>query len=85
MPMIAPLVLTPGAPRPEHLLVGDSQSMREVEQEILLTAGDDITVLITGESGAGKELVAQSIHRNSKRAGGAIQGDQLRLAHRNAA
>jgi len=44
--------------------------MREVEQEILLTAGGDITVLITGESGAGKELVAQSIHRYSKRAGG---------------
>jgi transcriptional regulator with GAF, ATPase, and Fis domain len=44
--------------------------MREVEQEILLTAGGDITVLITGESGAGKELVAQSIHRYSKRTGG---------------
>src|SRR5262245_26006186 len=70
MPMIAPLTLTPSATTPERLLLGDSQSMREVEQEILLTAGGDITVLITGESGAGKELVAQSIHRNSRRAGG---------------
>jgi transcriptional regulator with GAF, ATPase, and Fis domain len=58
------------APTPELLLVGDSQQMREVKQDILLSAREDITVLITGESGAGKELVAQSIHNSSKRAAG---------------
>ncbi len=58
------------AAKPERLLVGDSQPMREVEQEIQLSAKADITILITGESGAGKELVAQEIHRRSGRAGG---------------
>jgi transcriptional regulator with GAF, ATPase, and Fis domain len=53
-----------------HTLVGDSQPIKEVEQDIALSAGADITVLITGESGAGKELVAQAIHRSSDRVGG---------------
>lgn len=55
---------------PERLLIGDSQLMHEVEQDVQLAAPNDITVLITGESGAGKELLAQSIHRASRRAGG---------------
>jgi two-component system nitrogen regulation response regulator GlnG len=58
------------ATKPERLLVGDSPIMRELREDILLTSTEDITVLITGESGAGKELVAQAIHKNSKRVGG---------------
>jgi len=54
----------------ERLLLGDSQPIQEVKQEIMIGAEDDITVLITGESGAGKELVAQAVHQNSKRAAG---------------
>jgi transcriptional regulator with GAF, ATPase, and Fis domain len=55
---------------PERLLIGDSQSMKEVEQDIHLSAKAEISVLITGESGVGKELVAQEIHHRSGRAWG---------------
>jgi transcriptional regulator with PAS, ATPase and Fis domain len=54
----------------ERLLVGKSQQIWEIEQEIMTSAGGDITVLITGESGVGKELVARAVHLNSKRATG---------------
>jgi DNA-binding NtrC family response regulator len=49
-------------------LVFASDAMRDVIKTIDLTAPTDLTVLIEGESGVGKELVARRIHRMSPRA-----------------
>ncbi len=48
-------------------LVGESPGLRKVQQQIRLVAGTDATVLIQGESGVGKELVARAIHEQSSR------------------
>jgi DNA-binding NtrC family response regulator len=48
-------------------LVGDSEEMRSVKDLIRCFGKTEATVLITGETGTGKELVASSIHRNSPR------------------
>ena len=48
-------------------LVGQSEPMRKVRDQIETVAGVDSTVLIQGESGSGKELVARAIHRLSPR------------------
>jgi DNA-binding NtrC family response regulator len=47
--------------------VGTSQSMRQVFVTIQKVAGTDANVLILGENGTGKELVARELHRQSKR------------------
>ncbi|MBL1881208.1 sigma-54-dependent Fis family transcriptional regulator, partial [Klebsiella pneumoniae] len=51
-----------------HELIGDSVAMRALRQQIALVAPTDGRVLIYGESGAGKELVARAIHAASRRA-----------------
>ena len=48
-------------------LVGKSQPMRQVYEQIARVAGTSVTVFITGESGTGKELVARSVHDLSRR------------------
>jgi two-component system, NtrC family, response regulator len=55
----------PGASAGE--LIGFSPGMREVQKKIGVAASGDVTVLITGETGAGKEVVARAIHRHSDR------------------
>jgi transcriptional regulator with GAF, ATPase, and Fis domain len=51
------------------LLVGESQPMRELRAIIRLAGPRQSTVLITGETGTGKERVAQAIHMASRRSG----------------
>src|SRR5438094_504885 len=50
-----------------HQMVGDSPGLKRVMAAIGRAAPTNATVLITGESGVGKELVARTIHRNSLR------------------
>jgi two-component system nitrogen regulation response regulator NtrX len=53
----------------KYEIVGDSPVLRHVLESVKKAAPTNATVLLLGESGAGKELVARTIHRNSPRAG----------------
>ncbi len=52
---------------PFHGIVGTSPGIRQVTEQILEVAPTESTILITGETGAGKELVAAAIHECSHR------------------
>ncbi|MBV8379205.1 MAG: nitric oxide reductase transcriptional regulator NorR [Paucibacter sp.] len=54
--------------QPERRLLGQSAAFRQLEREIELVGASELTVLVTGETGVGKELVAHAIHAGSKRA-----------------
>lgn len=48
-------------------IIGSAAAMQEVFRAIGRLSGSNLTVLVTGESGVGKELVAQALHRHSPR------------------
>lgn len=68
----------PGSPRPGTGLNGQiiarSEAMREILALVRKIAGSDVPVLIQGEIGVGKRVVAQEIHRQSRRAAGPFVG-----------
>ena len=53
-------------------LVGQSDEVKWIRQKIRKVCDKDITVLIVGETGTGKELIARSIHYHSLRSGGPL-------------
>jgi two-component system nitrogen regulation response regulator NtrX len=64
--LLAQIASFRGKSDPEEL-VGDSAPMRRLKEEIARVAPTDARVLITGENGTGKELVARALHRLSAR------------------
>ena len=51
-------------------ILGNSPPMQAIYQQLAQLADTDTSVLLTGQSGTGKELIARSIHRRSRRAAG---------------
>ncbi len=52
----------------KHAITGNSPPVRELKKQIVAVAPSDTWILITGENGSGKELVARNIHQLSTRA-----------------
>src|SRR5690606_22351068 len=52
----------------QQQLIGSSRAMQQLQREIEMVAHSDLAVLITGETGVGKELVARQVHGLSNRA-----------------
>ena len=54
---------------PTEEIIGQSKIMQQLREQVRIVAPTNAWVLITGENGTGKELVARAIHRFSKRSG----------------
>jgi two-component system NtrC family response regulator len=57
----------PAAAMVEEELIGSSEAMRAIQKTIGMVADGETTVLVTGETGTGKELVARAIHEHGGR------------------
>jgi DNA-binding NtrC family response regulator len=69
--MSIPVAVTPDVQSENSdMMLGQSEPMQRVFKAIGRVAPQDVTVLIQGDSGTGKELVARAIYQHSKRAGG---------------
>jgi transcriptional regulator with PAS, ATPase and Fis domain len=53
-----------------HPIIGENNGLKQVIAQLKRVAVTNATVLIHGENGTGKELIAQAVHHNSQRAGG---------------
>lgn len=62
-----------GEPQPLPGIVGSSEPMQAVARQVARLAGIDASVLIQGETGTGKELVAKALHQSSARAEGPFE------------
>ena len=67
VPTVIPVDTTPGA---ANQLIGDSVAMQEVFRTIGRLSRSTISVLLTGETGTGKEVVARALHQHSPRSKG---------------
>ena len=56
----------------QNIIIGQSEAIQHVFSLLEKAVGNNITVLINGETGTGKELVAKAIHYNSKRKSGPL-------------
>ncbi|MGH6797428.1 MAG: sigma-54-dependent transcriptional regulator [Roseiarcus sp.] len=54
-------------PRSAHAFIASSETMRRVRRATALAAESDLPMLITGETGTGKEIVARRLHRENRR------------------
>ncbi|MGE3191156.1 MAG: sigma-54-dependent transcriptional regulator, partial [Vicinamibacterales bacterium] len=54
----------------QHVMVGESFAMRQLREQVAMAAPTNGRVLIYGENGTGKELVARTVHESSRRRNG---------------
>ncbi len=76
-----PLAPRPSLDVPPPGLIGRTAGMLSVYKQIAHAANAAAPVLIIGDSGTGKELVARAIHAHGRRAGAPVRADQLRRPH----
>jgi len=71
-PRPAPGILAPRPSRDTAELVGEGPAMRHLQRLVSRLAPSDLTVLIEGETGTGKEVIARALHAASRRAKGPL-------------